>query len=204
MIEVATVEATALDRFRELHNRYVDRDESIATVRKWHEDHPRLLVGAFDGDELVGHALGLAPDGDGGAVELAGLSVVESHRRRGIGSRLVAAIEHPATDILGHPTGRLLGRRSGLDVDAEAIAAAAADAGVAMEVNANPSRLDLSGRYVRAAVDARATVAIDTDAHGPPEFDNVTYGVYTARRGWATADDVLNAGSAADVRAFLG
>ncbi|PSQ42527.1 DNA polymerase/3'-5' exonuclease PolX [Halobacteriales archaeon SW_7_68_16] len=118
--------------------------------------------------------------------------------------RLVAAIEHPATDILGHPTGRLLGRRSGLDVDAEAIAAAAADAGVAMEVNANPSRLDLSGRYVRAAVDARATVAIDTDAHGPPEFDNVTYGVYTARRGWATADDVLNAGSAADVRAFLG
>ncbi|PSQ42645.1 hypothetical protein BRD17_08195 [Halobacteriales archaeon SW_7_68_16] len=96
MIEVATVEATALDRFRELHNRYVDRDESIATVRKWHEDHPRLLVGAFDGDELVGHALGLAPDGDGGAVELAGLSVVESHRRRGIGSRLVAAIERRA------------------------------------------------------------------------------------------------------------
>ena len=118
--------------------------------------------------------------------------------------RLVRAVEHPAVDVLGHPTGRLLNRRAGLELDYERIAAAAADAGTALEVNANPHRLDLSGTGVRAAVDAGAIVVVNTDAHAPAELDYVRYGVHTARRGWAESADVLNTWRATDVRSFLG
>jgi len=117
--------------------------------------------------------------------------------------RLVAAARHPEVDIVGHPTGRYLNRRSGLDVDIERLAAAAADAGTALEVNASPARLDLDGYAVKAAIEAGATIAIDTDAHSPGSFAQVTYGVHTARRGWAEAGDVLNTRSAEGVREFL-
>ena len=114
------------------------------------------------------------------------------------------AVEHPAVDVLGHPTGRLLNRRKGLELDYDRIAAAAAEAGTALEVNANPHRLDLSGTGVRAAVDAGAPVVVNTDAHSPGELDYARYGVHTARRGWAESADVLNTWGADDVRAFLG
>ncbi len=117
--------------------------------------------------------------------------------------RLLAAIDHPHVDIIGHPSGRLINRRPGLEFDATAVAAAAADAGVALEVNANPHRLDLWGETVKVAVDAGATITINTDAHGPPEYHHLRYGVHTARRGWAAADDVLNTRSADQLRTFL-
>ncbi|QZP36753.1 helix-hairpin-helix domain-containing protein [Halobaculum magnesiiphilum] len=117
--------------------------------------------------------------------------------------RLIRAVKHPHVDILGHPTGRLINQRPGLEIDFERLAEAAADADTALEVNANPARLDLHGDAVRAAVEAGATVAIDTDAHSPAEFGNVRYGVHTARRGWAEATDVLNARDADGLRAFL-
>jgi DNA polymerase (family 10) len=117
--------------------------------------------------------------------------------------RLVRALSHPEVDVLGHPTGRLINERQGLDVDVDRLAAAAADSGTAIEVNANPARLDIDGRGVRAAVEAGATVAVNTDAHRPAEFDNTRYGLHTARRGWATEADVLNARPLATLRAFL-
>ncbi|WP_053947312.1 DNA polymerase/3'-5' exonuclease PolX [Halolamina sediminis] len=117
--------------------------------------------------------------------------------------RLVAAIEHPETDILGHPTGRLINERPGLSPDFEELAEAAADAGTALELNANPSRLDLPDSAVRVAVEAGATIAIDTDAHRPGAFSEVRFGVHTARRGWAETDDVLTARGADGVRSFL-
>jgi DNA polymerase (family 10) len=97
----------------------------------------------------------------------------------------------------------MLNRRPGLELDYEVIAAAAADAGTALEVNANPRRLDLSDQGVRAAVDAGATLVVNTDAHAPGEFDYSRYGVHTARRGWAEPSDVLNTWSVEEVRAFL-
>jgi len=118
--------------------------------------------------------------------------------------RLVAAVEHPAVDVLGHPTGRQLNRRAGLDVDFERLATAAADAGTALEVNANPSRLDLRGGAVGIAVEHGATIAVNTDAHAPTSLEYTTYGVHTARRGWAEAADVLNTRDADGVREFLG
>ena len=118
--------------------------------------------------------------------------------------RLVAACEHPAVDIIGHPTGRRLNERAGMDVDVDRLATVAAETGTALEVNANPHRLDLSGAMVRAAVDAGATVAVDTDAHHPDAYDYLRYGVHTARRGWAEAGQVLNARDADGLREFLG
>lgn len=117
--------------------------------------------------------------------------------------RIVAAIEHPHVDVIGHPTGRYLNRRSGLDLDFETIGAAAAEHGVALEVNANPRRLDLSGGAVRTVIEAGATIVIDTDAHRPANYDLLQYGVHTARRGWAEAGDVLNACDLDGLREFL-
>ena len=94
-------------------------------------------------------------------------------------------------------------RRPGLDPDVEAVAEAAAASGTAIEVNANPARLDADGEFVRAAIEAGATIAVDTDAHAPRELDNARYGIHTARRGWAEAADVLNARSLDGLRSFL-
>ncbi|PHQ46324.1 hypothetical protein DJ68_07985, partial [Halorubrum sp. C3] len=85
----------------------------------------------------------------------------------------------------------------------EAVAAAASANGTAIEVNANPARLDADGEFVRAAIEAGATIAVDTDAHAPRELDNARYGIHTARRGWAETSNVLNARSLNGLRSFL-
>ncbi|PHQ40256.1 DNA polymerase/3'-5' exonuclease PolX [Halorubrum persicum] len=117
--------------------------------------------------------------------------------------RLIRAVEHPHVDVLGHPTGRIINSRPGIAPDVEAVVEAAAAAGTAIEVNANPARLDADGDAVRIALDAGATIAVNTDAHSPRELDNARYGVHTARRGWAEAGDVLNARAPDELRAFL-
>ena len=117
--------------------------------------------------------------------------------------RLCRAAEHPAVDIVGHPTGRMINSRPGLSVDVTAVAETAAEHGTALEINANPMRLDLAGEAVRAVVEAGGTVAINTDAHSPEAFDTARYGVRTARRGWAEAGDVLNTRDIDAVEAFL-
>ena len=117
--------------------------------------------------------------------------------------RLVTAAKHPAVDVIGHPTGRYLNRRPGLDLDVERLATVAAEHDTALEINANPARLDLSGAAVKTAIEAGATIAIDTDAHSPAAFEYLRYGVHTGRRGWAEAGDVLNTRDAAGVREFL-
>jgi len=136
------------------------------------------------------------------------LVVASPHSALGRGAnaateRLIRAVEHPHVDVLGHPTGRIINSRPGIAPDVEAVVEAAAAAGTAIEVNANPARLDADGDMVRAAIDAGATIAVDTDAHAPRELDNARYGVHTARRGWAEAADVLNARSPEEIRAFL-
>jgi DNA polymerase (family 10) len=117
--------------------------------------------------------------------------------------RLVAAIEHPSVDVLGHPSGRLINQRPAMEFDPGAVGRAAAEHDVALEINSNPHRLDLWGSAVQAAIEAGATIVIDTDAHSPQEYANIRYGVHTARRGWASPADVLNTRAASDVREFL-
>lgn len=117
--------------------------------------------------------------------------------------RLIRAVEHPHVDVLGHPSGRLLNQRSGVDFDPRKLATAAADAGTALEINSNPARLDLWGEAVREAVEAGAAIAINTDAHAIGEYGHVRYGVHTARRGWAEPGDVLNTMGAEELRSAL-
>lgn len=118
--------------------------------------------------------------------------------------RIVTAIANPYTTILGHPTGRLLLRREGYPVDHERIIAACAEHDVAIELNANPYRLDMDWRFVRQAVEAGVMISINPDAHSTSELDNTRWGVAVARKGWLTADRCLNALSLADFRAWLG
>jgi DNA polymerase (family 10) len=117
--------------------------------------------------------------------------------------RLVRAVSHPAVDVLGHPTGRLINSRPGLDLDLQRVVEAAVEHDTAIELNANPNRLDARDEFVRLAVEAGATVAVDTDAHSPAEFEYVRYGVHTARRGWAGPGDVLNCRDVDGLREFL-
>jgi DNA polymerase (family 10) len=118
--------------------------------------------------------------------------------------RIVAAIEHPETDVVGHPTGRTLNQRPGMTLDFETVGKAAAEHGVALEVNAYPPRLDLRGAAVKTVIEEGATVVVDTDAHAPVHLEFLRYGVHTARRGWAEPADVLNTRDAEGVRAFIG
>ena len=106
--------------------------------------------------------------------------------------RVVKALCHPAADILGHPTARLLGRRPGIDVDLEEVFRVAADRGVILEVNAQPDRLDLDDVAVHAALRHGVRLAVSTDAHSTAELGFMRWGVDQARRGWATAESVVN------------
>ncbi|WP_121741067.1 DNA polymerase/3'-5' exonuclease PolX [Natronorubrum halophilum] len=117
--------------------------------------------------------------------------------------RLVRAVENPAIDVLGHPSGRLLNERSGLDFDATALGAAAAEHETALEINANPRRLDLWGSAVQAALENGAPISINTDAHQPSTLEYMRWGVHTARRGWAEPTDVINTWELEELREFL-
>ncbi len=113
--------------------------------------------------------------------------------RQQITQRLLNAIRNPHVDIIGHPTGRLLPEREGIDVDMEAVLTAAAESGVALEINAHPSRLDLDDVHAHRAIEMGVLLSINTDAHAPAEFDLLHFGVATARRAWVEARHVLNA-----------
>jgi DNA polymerase (family 10) len=103
------------------------------------------------------------------------------------------AIANPHVDIIGHPSGRLLLKRDPYDVEWPEIFQAAATAGVALEVNAHPERLDLNDVLIKEALHSGVKLAISTDAHSHGGFERMMrYGVATARRGWAAAGDVIN------------
>ena len=106
--------------------------------------------------------------------------------------RLLCAIEHPLVHIIGHPTGRLIGRRPGLEPAMDELIAAAVQHNTALEINAHWIRLDLRDTHVRAAVSAGCTIAIDCDVHGESDFESLRYGVVTAQRGWLTAKLCVN------------
>jgi DNA polymerase (family 10) len=117
--------------------------------------------------------------------------------------RLLRAIENKYVNIIGHPTGRLINRRDGLQLDMGRIIQDAAQSGTALEINASYPRLDLDDLNSRAAAEAGIMLAIDTDAHSIAELDLMPYGINVARRAWLTPAKVLNCQSLTTVRKFI-
>jgi len=119
-------------------------------------------------------------------------------------ARVLAAIENPHVDCIGHLTGRLIGRREPYGIDVEAVAEAAAGNGTMLEINGNPNRRDLSEHHGRLAREAGVTIVLNTDAHGVDTLSNMDYAVATARRAWLTPDDVANTLSWGEFKKLLG
>lgn len=117
--------------------------------------------------------------------------------------RLLKAISHPMVHIIGHPTGRLINRRSGLSPDMAEIIAAAKEHDTALEINAHWLRLDLRDVHVQMAVEAGCLIAIDCDVHMPEDFECLRYGVLTGRRGWLPAEQCINTWPAKKLHAWL-
>ena len=116
-----------------------------------------------------------------------------------ITARVLAAMRSPHVDVFAHPTSRRLDRRGETLLDIDAVIAEAVTSGTALEINSSPFRLDLNDSWARKALEAGATLAIDTDAHYPAEFDYVRYGVAIGRRAGLTANRVLNSRTAAEL-----
>ena len=118
-------------------------------------------------------------------------------------ARILRAVANPYTTILGHMTGRLLLRRDGYDVDVEAILSACAEHGVAVEINANPHRLDLDWRWHQRALDLGCILSINPDAHSTAELDLTRWGVMVARKGGVPSERVLNCRDLDGITAFF-
>ncbi len=106
--------------------------------------------------------------------------------------RIIAAIENPLVDCIGHLTGRLINRREPYEVDVGRVVEAAARTGTMLEINGNPNRRDLSERHARLAAESGVMICVNTDAHGTDTLSNIVYALATARRAWLTAEQVAN------------
>jgi DNA polymerase (family 10) len=106
--------------------------------------------------------------------------------------RIVAAIEHPLLDAVGHPTGRKIETRAPYELDMERVIEAAARTGTMLEINAAPDRRDLNEVHARAAAAAGVRILVNSDAHSTRNFELLRFGIATARRAWLTAEQIAN------------
>jgi histidinol phosphatase-like PHP family hydrolase len=173
-------------------------DEKMLAQR----DQLRALAGTTGMVLLHGSELNIAADGsvdwDEDFLSGFGICVASIHSsfeqdRATMTKRFVAAAENPRVNIIGHPLTRKIARRPPVEVDLDALYAACARTGTALEVNASPDRMDLPPQHIAAARDAGVKFAIDTDAHSLVDLTNMRYGVAAARFGCLTTEDVINA-----------
>ncbi|NDJ61906.1 MAG: DNA polymerase/3'-5' exonuclease PolX [Chloroflexi bacterium] len=123
---------------------------------------------------------------------IASLHVSLQQPREQVTARVLNAIRNPYVDLIGHPRGQLILQRDPADLDMDAVIAAAAEHETALEINANPRRLDLEAQYARRAVEMGVRLAINTDAHTEEQLDQIRYGIMTARRAWVEPQSVIN------------
>lgn len=116
--------------------------------------------------------------------------------------RLLKACEHPLVCCIGHPSGRLIGKREPYPLDWDRLIAKAAATGTALEINAQPDRLDIPGEIAKEAVEKGVQLAIGTDSHALNQFDFMSIGVSTARRGWCTKENILNTAPWKEIERF--
>jgi DNA polymerase (family 10) len=170
--------------------------ERIEEVRAWNKDYGKKGFRLLSGSEInIGLDGSLDyPDDLVAALDWVVASVHTSFNvsEKQMTERVLAAIENPNVDCIGHLTGRLIGRREPYGIDVEAVAEAAARTATMIEINGNPNRRDLSDLHARLAAEAGVKIVLNTDAHGVDTLDNMAYAVATARRAWLTAADVAN------------
>jgi DNA polymerase (family 10) len=118
-------------------------------------------------------------------------------------ARIIKAMEHPNVNIIGHPTGRMIGRRPPIDFDLEEVFKAAARTGTALEINSFPDRLDLRDEHAMWARELGVKFSIDTDSHSPVHLPHVRFGVATAQRAWVEKADVINTWPLQKLKRFL-
>ncbi|MCY4082375.1 MAG: DNA polymerase/3'-5' exonuclease PolX [Caldilineaceae bacterium] len=192
--------------------RGVDADALLQQRREIDAVNDRYAAEGIDFRLIQGTEVEVLGDGELGLPDavLASLDIVVASIHSGlrqdrerITERCLKAINNPHVDILGHPTGRLLGRRSPSEIDLEQVLRACADTGTAVEINANPERLDLSAEHARLAAGLGCAFVINSDAHSIGQLDLIRYGFHTARRAWLCAEDVLNARPLDELLALL-
>lgn len=184
-------------------------DEKILAQR----ERLRELDGTHHGMRLLhGTELNIGPDGEVDWPDdfLAGfdlcVAALHSHfdlGRKAMTRRLVRACENPHIKVIGHPTTRMIGRRPGVDADWDQVFAACARTGTALEINAQPDRLDLRDEDILRAREHGTKFAVNTDAHSVLHLAHLRYGVATAQRGWLTPEDVINTWPLRRLRGFL-
>jgi DNA polymerase (family 10) len=183
--------------------RLIQQKEEIALAKK-----------EFSGQITILHGIELEIKADGTLdfpdeiladldLVIASLHVSMRQPREQIMKRMLNAIQNPHVDIIGHPTNRLLPDRAGADMDMETVFQAAVEHQVALEINANPQRLDLNDIHARRAIELGIPLAINTDAHAPNHLDLISFGIATARRAWAQKENVINTWSPAKLNNWL-
>jgi DNA polymerase (family 10) len=172
--------------------RLEQQQETIAEAQRALGDRIHLLHGT-EVEVLADGSLDF-PDEVLAGLDVVVASVHSSLRqpRERITERMLAAIHNPHVDIIGHPSGRMIGRRDAADLDMERIIQASAETGVALEINAHPDRLDLNEVHARRAAELGCLLSINTDAHKPEGFALSVYGVAIARRAWIQSEMVIN------------
>ncbi|HWN73688.1 MAG TPA: PHP domain-containing protein, partial [Solirubrobacterales bacterium] len=181
--------------------------ERIEEVRAWNEANGDKGFRLLSGSEInIGLDGSLDyPDDLVAALDWVVASVHTSFSvsEKQMTERVLAAIENPDVDCIGHLTGRLIGRREPYGIDVEAVAEAAARTNTMIEINGNPNRRDLSDVHACLAAEAGVKIVLNTDAHGVDTLDNMAYAIATARRAWLTAVDVANTRSWSEFKKLL-
>ncbi len=171
-------------------------DQEMRSLRSLHSLHSLSSFRVFQGVEMEIKADGELDYPDDVLMELdfviASLHVGLRQPREQVTARLLNAIRNPHVDLIGHPRGQLINERDPADLDMDAVFEAARQSGIALEINANPHRLDLEAAHARRAAELGILIAINTDAHNAADMDNLRYGILTGRRAWLTAPQVIN------------
>ena len=176
-----------------------------AAIKKLNEKYEDITI-------LSGVEMDILPDGkldyDDELLEEMDIVIASIHssfsqNKEKIMSRLKIALENYHVDIIAHPTGRLIGRREGYDVDVEMLIQLAKETNTALELNANPHRLDLASHYVKLAQENGVNIVINTDAHSIDMLEHMEIGVAAARKGWLRKENVINAWDYEKLEKFL-
>lgn len=196
------------------HSQYLKVANGLTPERllKQREEIKKVNEKYDDFTILSGVEMDILPDGsldyDDRLLEDMDLVIASIHSafsqpREKIMDRLKAAMENVHVDIIAHPTGRLIGRREGYDVDIDLLIELAKETNTVLELNANPNRLDLASQHLRKAQEAGVMIAINTDAHQTGTLSNMEIGVATAKKGWIKKSSVINTLELNDLVAFL-